>query len=94
MLNVSSRLVESAKTVLKHAYPHEIKAVEEGAATVSGIAQRIQAREKNGNGKGKPKRHDVHKGTRYAKPNELMESAVHTLDGLCDGLRAVTLDHP
>jgi hypothetical protein len=51
MLNVSRRSVARAKTVLKNGSPQEIKAVEEGAATVSGIAQHIKARQKNGNGK-------------------------------------------
>jgi len=65
LLNISAKSVERAKAVQGKGTPEEIKAVEEGRATVTGTAERIKSRQKQGNGK--PRRHPVHYKRHHAK---------------------------
>jgi hypothetical protein len=44
MLNVSERTVRSAKHVLDHAEPEDVKAIVEGRATVGGAMKKLQAK--------------------------------------------------
>lgn len=67
LLNVSEKSVRRAKIVQKKGTPEEIKAVEEGRATVTGVAERIKERQKQGNGK--PRRHPVLYKRHHARPN-------------------------
>ena len=92
MLNVSERSIQRANTVQAKGTPEEIKAVEEGRATVTGVAQCIKARQKNGNGKrAAAARRLVHFGRRRTRADEEIGRTVLLIEGICDGIRDTPL---